>query len=365
MKKKFFILLLIISNLIKIYQGLTNAQVNRNDAVTILLLGQIRSGKSCFANSLFNKEIAQVGSEDGDPTTKSTTLYQDVFGEDKLYLNLIDTEGLDNSVKDLENLYSLSEFLHKNQTIAYEIKVDYIFLFLSLNSESKSLKSDIQKIKFIFGSVKGIEIILTKGDKLSGSTKKYLEEIYNFYQGEIAYPKIIINLDCNKEATLSEKIKEQIFDRINPNKKLKNVFEASEFTERLNKLDNFIKDVNTTLNSSLIDNLNLIYKEYPTLEKVDNDAFNYKYFFYKLVPYIVVMILMLIGKKYLQNFKNITNNFNSKFKNLVKDNKVNEYLDDNVFHNDHNDSHIDKNLSPTDENVSKTNDNESQVDTDK
>jgi GTP-binding protein EngB required for normal cell division len=225
--------------------------VDKNDTreFNILLLGQSRSGKSCFVNSILNKKLAKVGSDDGEPTTEKMSFYSGIL-KDKIIVNLIDTKGLDSSSRDLLNLYEITNSL-ENKT-----KIDLILYFYSLTSESKTLKSDLEKIKFIFGNLSNLEIILTKAEKINKTYNKYIQDTLKEYSNEISFPTIFINSKCNNklDSIVLNKIIEKL-QNISINYEIN-----SQDLEYFKGLHAKIGEYKNSLNSTISDILNLMYK---------------------------------------------------------------------------------------------------------
>jgi hypothetical protein len=288
---KIFLLQFILF-IVPVFSEISDLNKNNSREFTILLLGQTRSGKSCFVNSILGKNLAKIGSEDGEPTTEKMSNFTAKL-ENNILLNLIDTKGLENSPSDLFTLYEVI-----NST-ANKINIDSIFYLYSLTSEANTLKSDLEKIKFIFGGLKNLNIIFTKGTKVI--KRKYIQHTLNEFNDNIPFPDIYINSFCNDK--LDSSIMRKIINKLD---KLSSVGEKLkiQLKKHYQKLSSKINEFKNTKYTDLSDILNSIYSdskkvEDTKIEEMANIA---------MIGSIFIFIIMLpisiyLVRKYLpQNF---------------------------------------------------------------
>lgn len=267
-----------------------------NKSTTILLLGQVRSGKSCFINNFFESSLAEVGDDDGEPTTKVPQIYTDTFtfNNNTFTFNLIDTIGLDNDVSDLKLLYDLLNYITDNQNMVNNI--DFIFLFYSLTQETKTIKNEIEKIKFFFGEegVSNVRLIVNKGNEISLQDKKRVDKVTHkvYYLNET---------ECNYSYNHTEDIIKFLFT--NNTTKDKNKFiPVSLIEDKLIALKQNVTDLGEE-DSPLLNNLDFLYKEFKSgivnnnsNEKMSINQYSFysQYFnFPSLIKYFVTCILII------------------------------------------------------------------------
>jgi hypothetical protein len=261
---------------------------NKNMNKLILLLGQMRSGRSCFVNNFLEvrDRIAVVGEDDGERTTIKTNFYNGETTFDyynKVNLTLVDTKGFKNNLNhDLFLIYTImNDLISSSQKFEY---IDTIFLFYSFNQDANTIRKDIDKIKFLFGDeiVQIIKVIITKKLKLNENNKLFLNNTLS--SDSINY----VHLDSNCEEKINKNTLNHLFNLLNytnsyPIVNITNKVEEihisvdNYITE--NKLDNSTDKMYSYLISEYLEETyrqNFI-KEDNELEKIIEQRDTYKY----------------------------------------------------------------------------------------
>jgi hypothetical protein len=175
---------------------------------TILVLGRIKSGKSCLVNAILGRNMASVGKEDLKQTTKlSYTIKRNI---EDLNLNLKIKENVALSCNDYSDMLKMI----KNLTESGQ-GIDLILLLTSLKDENPSLILDLEKIKYLFSDMKGVSLIVTKTNDIEEKIKlKKLENINKISEHYGLNGKFIVfdsECDGSFDENLAIKIKLKLF----------------------------------------------------------------------------------------------------------------------------------------------------------
>jgi predicted GTPase len=191
-----------------------NYTYNSNANKIILILGPTRSGKSCFINTITGYNLAKVGDDSGDSTTKDHEIYEsfiDGFPRPEKF-KLVDSMGLDDSDESgladpmilASTLYSLREEMEKTNNI-----LKSIYVFESLTNDSNQIQKTIKKIKAVFGEEisKNIVVLLNKNPK---PNKRRLDALINKIKNENITSYIHWLSGCGKD-----KLSDEYYQQIN------------------------------------------------------------------------------------------------------------------------------------------------------
>ena len=149
----------------------TNAD-NKLYSRFIGLIGPTRAGKSCFINTITGNNFAKVGDEEGESTTKASTIYEakiDGFTEKEKFF-ILDSMGLGDFDRDAKgDFFSITDTLlttinHLEKSEKGRKTLNAFLLFESLGNDSNNLNNSIKKLIAVFGDniVKSIIVIFNK-----------------------------------------------------------------------------------------------------------------------------------------------------------------------------------------------------------
>jgi hypothetical protein len=221
---------------------------NKIQEKTILVLGPIRSGKSCFVNSMLGEYLAPVGTDDGEQTTILSKSFEGKIENLNLKLKIIDTVAISNN-----NYSDLFDMINYHSESGQGI--DLILLFTSLRDENPSLKLDLDKIKFFLKEMRGISLIVTKTEDFEDKKKfKKLESIDKISESYGLIRNFIV-FDSECDGSFHKNLANNVYSKLN-----KSIIYSNEFLRsRIIEIRNQIKFLDSQTNMSMEEKLKFIY----------------------------------------------------------------------------------------------------------
>lgn len=178
--------------------------ISASRKVSLLLMGQIGSGRSSLVNQFIQSQVAPVGNDDGEKTTIKNSYYE--HNEDDTSYLLIDSVGLEgNYFKDIITSFDIIQDvkIHLEENDYKELTA---ILFLLSYENYSSFATDIQILKSILGNdiVKNIIVVPSK------LNVKYEKKIQRILEHEKFAGHFDFNLADTKDFTSLRKTLDQI-----------------------------------------------------------------------------------------------------------------------------------------------------------
>jgi tRNA U34 5-carboxymethylaminomethyl modifying GTPase MnmE/TrmE len=272
-----------------------------NEEKSILLIGPLRSGKSCFVNSILGRNLAIVGDDDGEQTTQVSFPYQGKIDDLDLKLRIIDTAPLTNN-----NYSYLFDIIKDQSEYTGKQGIDLILLFSSLRDENPSLKFDLEKIKFFLNEMKGVSLIVTKTSGL-GAQKKLtkLENISKISHTFGLNENLIeFNSDCSGswDIDLAKKI-----NTILKSRSRSTIYSKDFLTSRIYDIENQIKFMDSQKDMLLDNKLKMLSSSNQEKYSQELNELFYFEFFKILIAILVFLSVSIVSLKniFLKNKQSI------------------------------------------------------------